>query len=130
MKRILVFLLVGSTVIVGACSDSNGKNAREQVEDAVGGATARAAGESMRVALEAQDMKNGETLRSVTVLQENANDVPGDPTVTGITDTDGDGKDDDGKVELKVGDKSACVTVTDQNDVSVDDGACSAAGNS
>ena len=119
-------MLLGATVFVAACDDSDGQNAREQVEDAVGDATARAAAESMRAALEAEDLNGGETLRSVAVLQENADDVPGDPQVSGITDSDGDGKDDDGKVELKVGDQAACVSVTDQNDVSVDDDACSA----
>ena len=126
MKRILVCLLLAATVFVAACDDSDGQNAREQVEDAVGDATARAAGESMRAALEAEDLDNGETLRAVAVLQENADDVPGEPEVSGITDADGDGNDDDGKVELKVGDQVVCVSVTDQNDVSVDDDACSA----
>lgn len=126
MKRILACMLLAATVFVAACDDSDGQNAREQVEDAVGGATARAAGESMRVALEAEDLDPGDTLRSVAVLQENSDDVPGDPTVSGITDSDGDGKDDDGKVQLEVGDQTVCVSVTDQNDVSVDDDACSA----
>ena len=128
MKRILACLLVAASVLVGgACDDdSDGQNVREEVEDAVGGATALAAAESMRAALEAQDLGSGETLRSVSVLQENADDVPGDPEVSGIADADGDGNDDDGQVELKVGDQAACVTVTSQNDVSVDDGACSA----
>jgi hypothetical protein len=127
VKRILAFLALGACLLA-ACGDSDGKNVREQVEDAAGDATARAAGESMRVALEAEDLNNGETLRDVKVLRENADDIPGDPNVSGISDSDGDGKDDDGKVELKVGDQAACVTVTERNDVSVDSDPCAAVG--
>ena len=88
--------LLWLTLALVGCSDSDGKNAREQVEDAVGDAGARAAAEAMRVALEAQDLKAGQSLRAVAILRENADDVPGDPKVSGITDSDGDGKDDDG----------------------------------
>jgi len=122
--KLLIASVAMAALALGACSDSNGKNAREQVEDAVGGAGAHAAAESMRVALEAHDLKAGQTLRDVDVLRENADDVPGDPKVSGITDSNRDGKDDDGKVELTVGDQSACLVVNDQNDVSVDDDTC------
>ena len=81
----------------------------------------------MRGGAQAQDLDNGKTLRDVDVLRENANDVPGDPAVEGIVDTDGDGKDDDGKVELRVGDQAACVIVSTNNKVSVESDACSTA---
>ena len=124
MTRLLAIVACAAALFAAGCSDDDNKNVREQVEDAAGSATARAAAESMRAALEAQDLDGGKTLRDVAVLRENANDVPGDPQVSGIDDADGDGKDDDGKVELRVGDQSACVTVTDNNDVSVTNDAC------
>jgi outer membrane murein-binding lipoprotein Lpp len=52
-----------------------------------------------------------------------AADLPGDPDVSGIEDTDGDGVDDDGKVQISVDDSSACVTVSDAS-VEVADGVC------
>lgn len=121
-----------TAAVLGACSDDDRKDAgetvdsvKEEAEDEVGEAGARAAGEAYRVALKADDGGNEKGLRSVSVLQENSKDLPGDPEVLGIADGDGDGDDDDGKVELKVSDKSACVTVpATGTEVDVTDGAC------
>jgi hypothetical protein len=124
VTKLFAVAICACAFLVAACSDDDNQNVREQVEDAAGSATARVAAETMRAALEAQDLDSGATLRDVTVLRENANDVPGDPRVSGIEDADGDGKDDDGKVELRAGDQAACVTVTDGNDVSVANDAC------
>jgi hypothetical protein len=126
MKRLLAVLFVG-VLVLGACDDDDADNVRENVEDATGTIGARAAGEAMRAALEAEDLDRDETLRDVEVLRENADDVPGDPEVSGIEDGDGDGKDDDGRVELRVGDQAACVTVSTDNDVSVTNDACTQA---
>jgi len=111
-------------ISAAACDDDDAQNLRENVEDATGSAGARAAAEAMRGALEAQDLDGGKSLRDVAVLRENAEDVPGDPAVEGIADADGDGKDDDGRVELHVGEQAACVTVSAENDVSVENGEC------
>jgi hypothetical protein len=128
MKQMLALMLgFGGVLFAGACDGDDNANLRERAEDVAGSASARAAAEVMRGALEAQDLDNGRTLRDVDVLRENAADVPGDPTVEGIVDADGDGKDDDGKVELRVGDRAACVIVTPQNKVSVESDACSTA---
>jgi hypothetical protein len=128
MKKMLALMLgfIG-VLFAGACNDDDNANLRERAEDVAGSAGARAAAEVMRGALEAQDLDNGKTLRDVGVLRENAGDVPGDPTVEGIVDANGDGKDDDGKVELRVGDQAACVIVTTENKVSVESDACSTA---
>ena len=127
MRKVLTLLLVVVGVLfAGACDDDDNANLRERAEDVSGSAAARLAAEAMRVALEAQDL-DGKTLRDVDVLRENADDVPGDPTVDGIVDANGDGKDDDGKVELRVGDRAACVIVSSGNKVSVENDACSAA---
>jgi hypothetical protein len=119
-------LLVGVTAACGGDDDVDDAldSAREQVEDVAGSAGARAAAEAMRGVLEAEDLAPEETLRTMTVLQESVDDLPGDPTVTGIEDTDGDGKDDDGNVEFAVGDQRACVTVADNGDISVSGDAC------
>jgi hypothetical protein len=128
MKKVLALMLgfIG-VLFAGACGGDDNANLRERAEDVAGSAGARAAAEVMRGALEAQDLDNGKTLRDVGVLRENAGDVPGDPTVEGIVDANGDGKDDDGKVELRVGDQAACVIVTTENKVSVESDACSTA---
>jgi hypothetical protein len=125
-----VLVGLGLVFALAACDDSNDSvdeavdDAREDVEDVVGGAGARAAAEVLRGTLEATNLDANETLRDVAVLQENVDDVPGDPEVSGIEDADGDGKDDDGKVQLAVGDQEACVTVTDNGEVSVAGEAC------
>jgi hypothetical protein len=99
-------------------------SAREQAEDAAGSVGARAAAELMRAAIHAENLDANETVRDIAVLQESVDDVPGNPSVSGIDDADGDGKDDDGKVELTVDDQRACVTVEDNGNVSVSGGAC------
>jgi hypothetical protein len=126
MKKMLALILVSFGVLsVSACDDDDNENLREKAEDVAGSASARAAAEAMRGALEAQDLNDDKTLRDVDVLRENADDVPGDPSVEGIVDANGDGKDDDGRVELRVGDQAACVIVTTANKVSVENNACS-----
>jgi hypothetical protein len=125
MKRLFVLSFAAMLMIsAAACDDDDAQNLRENVEDATGSAGARAAAEAMRGALEAQDLDGGKSLRDVAVLRENAEDVPGDPAVEGIADADGDGKDDDGRVELHVGEQAACVIVSAENDVSVENGEC------
>ena len=126
MKQMVALILaLAGALFAGACGGDDNANLREKAEDVAGSAGARAAAEVMRGALEAQDLDGGKTLRDVEVLRENAADVPGDPTVEGIVDADGDRKDDDGKVELRVGGQAACVIVTTENKVSVDSDACS-----
>jgi hypothetical protein len=58
------------------------------------------------------------------VLEDAADKVPGSPDVTGITDSNRDGKDDDGKVQFAVGDQHACLTAHDNGNIDVTDGAC------
>lgn len=67
--------------------------------------------------------RDDEPSREVTDLEDIASELPGDPQVTGIEDNDGDGEDDDGKVQITVGESSACVTIAGSS-VEIDDGAC------
>ena len=91
------------------------QRARDRPRTSPARATARAAAEAMRGLLQAKNLDANQTVRDVAVLQESvADDLPGDPSVSGIDDADGDGKDDDGKVQVVVGDQTACITVRGQ----------------
>jgi hypothetical protein len=120
----VVGLLAGGA----ACDDDTRDKAKEAVESAkekVGEAGARAAAEAFRASLKAQDDDVPGGVRNVDVLREAAKDLPGDPAITGIDDADGDGRDDDGYVQAKVGDETACVTVPESgDDIDVSGGAC------
>lgn len=130
--RVVVLIITTAVLLLGACSEEDRKNAgstvssvQEEAADEVGEAGARAAAEAYRTALKVDDGGDDKGLRSVDVLQENSKDLPGDPEVLRIADDDGDGLDDDGKVEVKVSDKVACVTVPETGkEVDVADGAC------
>jgi hypothetical protein len=122
----VVGLLVGS-----ACDDETRDKAEEAVEDAkdkAGEAGARASAEAFRVSLKAQDTDDASGgVRNVEALRSAAEDLPGDPDIIGITDADGDGRDDDGYVQADVGDESACVTLPETgDDIDVSGGACPA----
>jgi hypothetical protein len=47
----------------------------------------------------------------MSVLQEAARDLPRSPTVTGLSDGNGDGRDDDGKLEITIDESHSCVIV-------------------
>ena len=126
--RLLVacFLLFG----LAACGDSGDDakdavdSAREKAEDVAGAAGARTSAEALRGLLLAKHLDANQTVRNVVVLQAAADDLPGSPSVSGIDDQDGDGKDDDGKVQLAVGDQVACVSVQDNGEISVSSDSC------
>lgn len=130
-------------LLAGGCSDETADTARSAAEsagddiregakeagDAVGDAAdqagAVAAAEDLRARIKANDTADEEGLRSVAAINESASDVVGSPTVSGVDDGDGDGLDDDGKVQVEVGGESACVTLpASGDDTSVDRGTC------
>ena len=132
MQRIGTIVIAGLLLFgFAACGDSN-----DNVDDAVDSAHARRrrtspapsppapAAEAIRAALQAENLDANQTVRDVAVLQESVADIPGDPSVSGIDDADGDGKDDDGKVQVAVGDQTACITVQDNGDISVSSDSC------
>ncbi len=94
--------------------------------DAADDVTARAGAEAFRVSLKAQDTDDDRGgVRAIDALNKAAEDVPGSPDITGIADTDGDGTDDDGLLEVKVGDQVACVRLPESgNEIDVTDDAC------
>jgi hypothetical protein len=116
-------------IAAGACDDETRDKAEEAVEDAkekAREAGARGIAETYRASIKAQDAKEGAgAVRNVEVLRAAAEDLPGDPDVSGIADDDGDGRDDDGYVEVNVDDERACVTLPESgDDVDVSGGAC------
>lgn len=126
MRRSLALVAVAAVALLGCDGDTTVEDVREEAEDIVGTTGARAAAEAMRTSLETRDLGPDQTLRDVDVLDDAASDIPGDPDVTGIDDSDGNGQDDDGYVEIGAGDQAACVTVEVNGDVGVDNGECPA----
>jgi len=132
--RTLRLVLVGAltAAVVAGCSDQTQEKTKEAVRsassDLAQGAdtlAARAVAEELRAGLKLQHLREGESPRDVRVLNDVVRALPGNPRVTGITDADGDGKDDDGKVETHVDDGTACLTISaDGNDTNVDNGPC------
>lgn len=105
------------------------KDGVDEVKDQAGTkadeAAARAAAEELRSRMKANDTANDEGVRSIAALNESAKDLTGDPEVTGIEDTTDDGLDDDGKVQVDVGESSACLTLPETGEnTEVKGGAC------
>jgi hypothetical protein len=135
MRRTAVSLLFASLLLLpfaAACSSDTTDNAKDAVEsakddagDAVDTASARGQAEALRASLEGNQTADDEGVRSVSVLEGAVDDLPGDPDVSGIDDSDGDGLDDDGKVQITVDDESACLTLPESgDDIDVTDGDC------
>jgi hypothetical protein len=134
-RRVVASVVVAVACLsFGACSDDTkdkvkdaAKSVREDAENAAGTAAAYGVAQSFRAAIKAKDLPDGTTARDVSVLNDVARDLPGDPDIRGITDSDGDGKDDDGRVEVHVGGQAACVTINaDGSDTKVEKDACKA----
>jgi hypothetical protein len=128
-RRWAAVLVVPLALAGAACGDDETSDAGDEgivqeVEDAGESAGALGLAEAMRVTLLAEDVGDDVDRHSVDVLRESADDLPGSPDVIGITDDDGDGRDDDGNVELRVDDEAACLTVEGDSDVAVGAGPC------
>jgi hypothetical protein len=106
----------------GACGDDDGD--RDQFEQLAENAGARSVAEALRVSLQAQDLRDDQHVDDVATIEAAVDDLPGDPDVSGIEDGDGDGRDDDGKIGVRVNDEAACVTVHDNGEVDVSGDAC------
>lgn len=138
-----VTLSVALAAMAAACSDSERAEVSQRAEEALtdarqrareaadaveqGGerAGARAVAEAIRTALVVEDLEGNQHVRDVAVLREAVGDVPGDPQVSGIDDANGDGRDDDGKLEIAVDAERACLTLPDDGgDIDVAGQAC------
>jgi hypothetical protein len=118
--------------LTAGCSSDTKDAAKETVESAkddaaavADRATARTTAEALRVSLKANDKAKADGMRSVAAIQEAADDLPGDADISGIDDGDGDGLDDDGKVQVTAGDAQSCVELpAEGTDTKVVSGAC------
>ena len=108
----LAIVALGGT----ACSDGGARSGSAAEPDAA----ARTAAEAFRSALLADDGPDGRDRRSRAVLEAAAGDLPGHPEVRGIEDADGDGFDDDGRIELRVEGRRWCLLVDDAGDTDVE----------
>jgi hypothetical protein len=138
MARLLLMGLLAALLLLGAaaCSEDDKDDAREtatslgeELDDRAGQAGARAQAETLRGLIKEDDRTPSDGARSMAVLEESASELPGEPEVVGVADGDGDGLDDDGRVEIVVNDESACLTIADSEpgtdpEIEVAGGAC------
>ena len=106
---------------LGGCGDDDSDEGAEDVAESAG---ARVVAEAIRASLLVRDLDDGQRADDVDVLREAVSDLVGEPDVSGIDDSDGDGRDDDGKVEVRVDDEAACLSVADNGEVDVTGGRC------
>jgi hypothetical protein len=113
----LLVVFAAVTLLAVAC---------DEAEETAKQTGARTSAEAFRVSVKAQDTEGDPGgVRNIQVLREAADDLPGGPRVLGIDDSNGDGIDDDGFVEVKVDDEFACVTLPESgDDVDVTGGRC------
>jgi hypothetical protein len=125
---VIAALVGGMFVACGDDDDGDGETDIDEIDDQAAEVTdsagARGVAEALRLVLIEDDLDDDQHVRDVDVLQESVDDLPGEPEVLGIADEDGDGKDDDGKVEIRVNDEVACMSVSMDSDVEVTGGGC------
>lgn len=111
--------------LVAACGDDEEPaDDADAAEDFAESAGARTVAEALRASLVGEELDDDARRGEVTVLQDAVENLPGEPDVAGIEDRDGDGRDDDGLVEVRVDEEVACVAVAADGEVDVSGGAC------
>lgn len=129
----LVFAVV-AVFLLGACSDDTQDDVRqaaegvaEDADEFVDTSSAGGVATALQASIQADDRYEDEGPRSIAVVQENIDDLPGDPDIVGVTDDDGDGLDDDGLVEVRVDDSAACLSLGEIGEgIDISDEACAA----
>jgi hypothetical protein len=98
----------------------------DEVSETADQGAARAQAEALRASLlRALDDDDDAEARSVALVRERADELPGDIELEGLEDGDGDGLDDDGEVSVVVGDSAACLILPEFGDeIDVEGGAC------
>lgn len=136
MRRTILTNITIAFVLTGAalsgCSSETADKAGDAAESAkddaaqvADDASARGQAEALRASLKGNDTANEEGIRSVKAIQQAADDLAGDPDVSGIDDGDDDGLDDDGKVQVTVDESSACLSLPESGEnTEVTDDAC------
>jgi hypothetical protein len=110
-------------------SDAVGKAANSAASDVKTSASkfsAVVAARAFQADLKVRVAKNKHDPKSVTVLHASAHDISktSGVTVSGISDTNKDHKDDDGKVQFEVSNQFACLTINSASDMTVAEGKC------
>jgi hypothetical protein len=111
--------LVSMVTLGIGCSKSTTDAAKKTAENAANDikqGTAVGIADVLRTAIKHEASDKHQPPRSLTVIDAAIHDIPGTPDVLGVVDANHDGLDDDGKVEVKVGDQYACLTIPQQGD--------------
>lgn len=119
-RAIPTVVLVAALLLGAGCGDDS---LADDASSAIDKSVARVQAEAFR--LQVMNLASNEKSRfaSASVLTDAAKDLPGTANIAGIADADGDGNDDDGKVEITVDSEKACVTVA-SGDIDVSSGPC------
>src|SRR5919106_6011373 len=124
-RRLALFASVALAVLTAGCGDdddagddddNDAEELIEDIEDLAEGAGARGIAEGLRLSLLTEDE---EDRRTVSAIRDAADPLPGEPEVAGIEDGDGDQRDDDGTIEVRVEDEAACVSISGDGSVDV-----------
>src|SRR5690349_4369107 len=91
-------------------TDSSKKTAENAANDIKRGAAVVVA-DALRAAIKHEASDKHQPPRSIAVIEAAIHDIPGTPDVSGVVDANHDGLDDDGKLEVKVGNQYACLTI-------------------
>lgn len=129
-------IVAALALLTAGCSDDQTKHDANDIQDdleeaaddvgsAIDDASARVAAEAFAVAVDTDEEAADRGARDTGVIEENVDDLPGEPEVTGVEDSDDDGQDDDGLVGFVVNDEESCVELAaDSGEASVLDGPC------
>jgi hypothetical protein len=126
LRTLSLCLTIGLTV--AACGDDGGASStanslKDQATGAINQGAARVQAEALRALIKEKADNKSDQYTSMTVLEKAIDALPGDPTVVGLTDANGDGKDDDGKLEVQMNGEKACVSISGK-DINVDNNSC------
>lgn len=121
-------VVTGLLVLLVGCSndgDDSVQSLATRIESGVQDASARAVAEAFAAAIDVDEAAAADGARSLTAIDENADDLPGDPEILYVTDSDGDGVDDDGRVGVRVGSEESCVELSpDSGEATVLESSC------
>jgi hypothetical protein len=120
-------------VVLAGCSDDDDdgdvsdtlEDIGSEIDQEIDEASASGMAEAFVALIENDDRAADAGVRDMTVISENLDDMPGEPEVTGVEDSDGDGLDDDGYLTFVVDDEQQCVELAAEGtDAETLDGAC------
>ncbi len=115
---------VGALMLVSCGDDApDAGQIADQAGDLASQSAVRVQAETLRGVIKERGDGDAAKYRSISMLSGAVDDLPGDTTVSGLDDRDGDGQDDDGKLELVINGERACVAIEGTN-TTVTSGAC------